>query len=371
MTSVAIHVDQLFYRLPGGIGTYVSHLLPALRQAQPGLDLTVFHARFDGNIPGELHGLRAVDLERGIRSLYPMWNWTGRPALPPLLGRPSVIHAPSPVAVPPVRGNQRLVVTVHDLAFSLFPKAYPPAWRLLHKAGFRRALRAATAIISVSSNTASDVIRSGVVDESSVHVVPLGGSLPVGTEDPTPALRRLGIPSPYLLFVGTLEPRKNLVRLIRAYRRIAGRVRHSLVLAGPLGWRSQPILDELASGEGGRIVTTGRVSEPDLDALHRGADAFAYPSLYEGFGLPVLDAMERGIPVVTSNTSALPELVGDAAIQVSPHSVTEMAEGLERLLTDDAERARLSGAGRERAKAYSWDRTARETLKVYEKAMAP
>jgi glycosyltransferase involved in cell wall biosynthesis len=262
------------------------------------------------------------------------------------------------------------VVTVHDLAFKLYPKAYPPAWRLLHKAGFRRALRSAAAIVAVSKNTAADVVRMGEVDERLVHVVPLAGSLPVGSVEPGPVLERLGVPKPYVLFVGTLEPRKNLVRLIRAYRRIAGRVRHSLVLAGPLGWRSQPILDELGRTEGGRIVTTGRVSEADLDALHRGADAFAYPSMYEGFGLPVLDAMARGVPVVTSSTSSLPELVGDAAIQVTPGSTGAIAAGLERALSDDAERARLSGAGRERAATYSWERTARETLQVYERATA-
>ena len=370
MTSVAVHVDQLFYRVPGGIGTYVRQLLPALRSEDPQLDLSVFHSRFDGRVPAELDGLRAVDLRLGIRQLYPLWNFAGRPALPRALREANLIHAPSPVAIPPVRDEQRLVVTVHDMAFSLFPRAYPPAWRLLHRVGFRRALRSAAAIVAVSRNTAADVVRLGEVNEQKVHVVPLAGSLPAGSDDPGATLDRLGVPRPYVLFVGTLEPRKNLVRLIRAYRRIAGQVRHSLVLAGPLGWRSQPILDELGRTEGGRIVTTGRVSEPDLDALHRGADAFAYPSTYEGFGLPVLDAMTRGVPVVTSDTSSLPELVGDAAIQVTPGSTEAIATGLERVLTDETERARLSTAGRERAREYSWERTARETLEVYERVMA-
>lgn len=371
MTSVAIHADQLFYRIPGGIGTYLRHLLPALRDADPDLDLGVFHSRFEGERPAGLDGFKRVQLARSIRSLYPLWNLAARPALPRPLARKDVIHAPSPVAIPPVRRKQRLVVTVHDLAFSLYPQAYPRAWRLLHRTGFRRALRAADAIIAVSSNTAADVLRTGEANESSVHVVPLGGSLPVGTGDPAPVVERLGIPRPYVLFVGTLEPRKNLVRLIRAYRRVASEVPHALVLAGPLGWRSQPILDELRRDERGRVLTTGRVSESDLDALHRGADAFVYPSLYEGFGLPVLDAMARGVPVVTSNTSALPELTGDAALQVAPGSTGALATALEHLLTEEGERSRLSAAGRERAKAYTWERTARETLAVYERVMAP
>jgi glycosyltransferase involved in cell wall biosynthesis len=273
------------------------------------------------------------------------------------------------VAIPPAGGGQRLVVTVHDLAFRLHPQAYPPAWRLMHRAGFRRAVREAAAIIAVSRSTASDVARLGGVDEASIRVVPLAGSLSVGEEDPAAALDRLRVPRPYALFVGTLEPRKNLVRLIRAYQRIAPRVPHALVLAGPMGWRSEPIRRELALPGAGSIVVTGRVSEADLDALYRGADAFAYPSLYEGFGLPVLDAMARGIPVITSNTSSLPELAGDAAVQVTPGSTGAIATALERVLTDSTERSRLSSAGRDRAEAYTWERTARETIEVYEEAL--
>jgi len=370
LTSVAIQVDQLFYRVPGGIGTYVRRLLPALRAASPELDLSVFHSRFARAVPEELEDLRGVQLERGIRSLYPMWNWSGRPPLPSPLDRPDVIHAPSPVAVPPVREGQRLVVTVHDLAFRLYPDAYPLAWGLLHRSGFRRALRAASAIIAVSRSTASDIAHLGGLDEGSIHVVPLGGSFPVGSEDPSSLLDGLGVPRPYILFVGTLEPRKNPLRLIRAYRRIASRVPHALVLAGPMGWRSDPVRRELAGSGPGSIVVTGRVSEPELDALHRGADAFVYPSLYEGFGLPVLDAMARGVPVVTSDTSSLPELAGDAAVLVDPGSTAAIAEGLERVLSDEGDRSRLAAAGLARARTFTWDRTARETLEVYERALA-
>jgi glycosyltransferase involved in cell wall biosynthesis len=370
LTSVAIHVDQLFYQVPGGIGTYVRHLLPALREAKPELDLSLFHARFRDTSPQELDGFRPIDLERGIRALYPMWNWAGRPALPVPLDRADVIHAPSPVAIPPTGPRQKLVVTVHDLAFRVYPQAYPPAWRLLHRAGLRRALRKAAAIIAVSRSTASDVARLGGGYEGPIHVVPLGGSIPVGTEDPSAALERLRVPRPYVLFVGTLEPRKNLIRLIRAYRRTALRVPHALVLAGPLGWRSEPIRRELAVRGHGRVVATGRLSEADLDALYRGADAFVYPSMYEGFGLPVLDAMIRGVPVVTSNTSSLPELVGEAAIQVSPSSTASITTALDGLLTDPGERSRLSAAGREKARGYSWERTARATLNVYEEVLA-
>lgn len=367
VTSVALHVDQLYYRIPGGIGTYVRRLLPALAASDPSVQISAFHARFGDRVPSELASLRRIELPRSIRTLYPSWNWTGRPTLPEELRRVDVIHAPSPVAVPPVGARQRLVVTVHDLAFRRYPKAYPLAWRFLHAAGFARALRTADAVIAVSRSTASDLASMGRLDPNRIHVIPLGGSLDVGTADVGPVLDRLRIPGPYLLFVGTFEPRKNVVRLIRAYRRIAAEVPHALVLAGPAGWDSKTIQRELAVGGAGRIEVTGHLPGSDLDALYRGADAFAYPSLYEGFGLPVLDAMARGIPVVTSNISSLPELTGDAAVRVTPTSTGDLADALERVLTDEAERTRLSEAGRARAGNYSWERTASLTLEVYEK----
>lgn len=369
VTSVGLHVDQLYYRVPGGIGTYVRQLLPALRAADPGLKLMAFHAGFEQAPPPEIADVERVRIRRSIRTLYPSWNLSGRPTLPHSLDGADVIHAPSPVAVPPVGRDQRLVVTVHDLAFRLYPEAYPPSWRVLHRAGFRRAARTAAAIIAVSRHTAKDVARMARVDPARIHVVPHGGSMPVGTEDPEPTLERLRVPRPYVLFVGTLEPRKNLVRLVRAYRRVAGSQPHALVLAGPLGWRSQPIHRELAVAGAGRVIVTGRVSAEDLDALYRRADTFVYPSLYEGFGLPVLDAMARGVPVVTSDSSSLPELTGGAAVLVPPTSTRALASALESLLNDPDRRSWLSEAGRRRAAEYSWERTARETIAVYEKAL--
>jgi glycosyltransferase involved in cell wall biosynthesis len=168
--------------------------------------------------------------------------------------------------------------------------------------------------------------------------------------------------------VGTLEPRKNVVRLVRAYRRAmaASALPHALVLAGPLGWQAQPLHRELALGGPGQVVLTGRTSPEELDVLYRGAAVLAYPSLYEGFGLPVLEAMARGVPVIASTASSLPELAGDAALAVEPKSVSALAGALERVLTDPREGRRLVAAGRKRAREFSWERTARGTLAAYE-----
>jgi glycosyltransferase involved in cell wall biosynthesis len=369
VTSVAFHVDQPFARVPGGIGTYVRELVPALAAADPDLQVTLFHARSDRSPERWMVRFPRVRLAQGIRTLYPSWALLGRPALPSPIDRADLVHAPSPSAVPPVSTSQRLVVTVHDLAFRLHPAMYPAPWRSLYRLGLRRAIRRADALLAPSRHTADDLVRAGAASER-VHVTPLAASLPSSGGEDVPA--RLGVGRPYLLFVGTLEARKNVVRLIRAYRRAidTAALPHSLVLAGPLGWRAEAVHREVAVPGPGRVVLTGRIDPGALDALYRSADAFCYPSLYEGFGLPVLEAMARGVPVVCSNASSLPEVAGDAAVLVDPMSVGEMADAIARVLGDDRERERLGAAGRARAEGFSWERTARKTLEVYRKLAA-
>ncbi len=381
MTSLAFHVDQLFYPVPGGIGTYVRRLVPALAEAEPSLRITLFHARFErpgrGTSPAPARGHREApeawmrdlwteELPQGIRTLYPAWAALGRPALPPELGSLDLLHAPSPSAVPPPGPRQRLVVTVHDLAFVTRPEAFPRRWRLQFRAGLRRAVRSAAALVAISESTARDLIGVSGATPDRVHVIPLAAALPSSTLDVDAVVGRYRIPRPYALYAGTLDPRKNLPRLIRAYRRVAAAgAPHALAIVGPLGWRPGPLLQELQPAAPGRVVLTGRIPAADLDALYRGADAFVYPSLYEGFGLPVLDALARGVPTVVSSSSSLPEVVGDAALQVDPLSESDLAAALSRVLDDRALAERLSREGRTRAATFSWDKTARGTLDVY------
>lgn len=370
MTSVAFHVDQLFYPAPGGIGTYIRELVPALLRTDSRLDVTLFHSSFprSPNLGDRMASLPVERLPGSIRRLYPSWNVLGRPALPPSLAGLDILHAPSPAAVPPPGPRQRLVVTVHDLAFRVYPSLFPAAWRMLFRLGTRRAVRRADALITVSQSTANDLVRYARADPSRIHVVPLAASLPGGEIDPEEALERMKIRQPFLLFVGTLEPRKNLVRLVRAYRRAIAHagLPHRLVLAGPVGWRPRPLLREIAVDGPGEILLTGKRRPDELDALYRAAAAFAYPSLYEGFGLPVLEAMARGLPCIVSTTSSLPEVAGEAALAVEPRSVSGLAAAIERVLTDQPAAASLATAARARAQQFSWEQTARMTLKVYE-----
>ncbi len=349
------------------MGTYIRELAAAIPAADPAVELVPFRTRFRSDRvvrwtvpPG------GVVVPASLRTMYPAWNLLGRPHLPRALDGCAVVHATSHAAVPPVRGGQRLVVTIHDLAFDVSPELFPATWRWLYRAGVRAAVRRAGAIITPSAATARDLHERYAVDPSRVHVIPLASSLAASGGDAAATIAPLGVRPPFVLFAGTLEPRKNVERLIRAYRRVAaGGLPHALVLAGPDGWGVGAIAAEIDAGGAGTVIRLGRVEPADLDALYRAADVVAYPSLYEGFGLPVVEAMARGVPVVTSRVSSIPEVGGDAVVYVDPADEGSIADGLERVLRDEALSADLRRRGPERASGFSWEATARATLDVY------
>ena len=364
--KVAFQVDQLWFTAPGGIGTYVRELSAALLDADPSLSLVGFRCRLPRPSPDIGWAGPGVEIPGSIRRVYPSWDMLGRPRLPESLRRTDIVHVTNHAAVAPAASGQRLVVSVHDLAVERYPRAFDARWRWLYRAGLRAALRRADALLVPSLSTKQDLLARGA-DPAKVHVTPLAPSIAVSGADAQEVLARLRIPSPFLLFVGTLEPRKNLTRLVRAYRSAvsAGSLPHCLVLAGPTGWGTQELVHELSQPGPGRVIRTGKVSSADLDALYRCAAGFAYPSLYEGFGMPVLEAMARGVPTLASNTSSLPEVAGDAAALVDPLDEGALASGIRELLTDEGLAARLREAGSHRARAYTWAVTARATLDVY------
>jgi glycosyltransferase involved in cell wall biosynthesis len=222
----------------------------------------------------------------------------------------------------------------------------------------------------VPSRATANDLRDHGADPGAIRVTPLAASLPKTAADIEEVCGRLGVTPPYVLVPGTVEPRKNQARVVRAYRQLAPDVPHALVLAGPDGWRAVSLDAELTRRGPGRIVRTGRLEEADLDALYRGADLVAYLSLYEGFGLPVIEAMRRGVPVVASTTPAVAETAGDAASLVDPEDVAAIAEAIADVLTRPAQGAALSERGLMRAAGFSWAATARATLAAYRDAVA-
>jgi glycosyltransferase involved in cell wall biosynthesis len=287
------------------------------------------------------------------------------------LGPVNVFHSINTTPLPQRQG--RRVVTVHDLTCLLFPQFHPWDRRLLFRLSIRRAARLADAIIVPSAATGRDLAARFPSARTRIRVVPHAPSerfVPLRSEDCLPVLARHGLAhGDYLLFVGNVEPRKNLRALIEAYGRMrqATPLSPQLAIAGGAGWKHQGIHQAAATSPvAADIRFLGHVSDADLPSLVSGALAFVYPSLYEGFGLPPLEAMACGTPVITSNRSSLPEVVGDAALVVDPNDREALADAMERLVSDATLREEFRARGLERAQRYSWDETARRTIEVYE-----
>jgi glycosyltransferase involved in cell wall biosynthesis len=279
--------------------------------------------------------------------------------------------------IPPL-ARARAVVTIHDIIHVLYPQFLPNRGALLYaRVMIRRALRRADRIITVSYNSKRDLVDYFGIPPSRVEVI-YNGVAGRFRPDVPPAERdrvaeRYALPRPYLLFLGGEKPHKNVRNVLRAFAE-ARRERalpHSLVLAGPMPKNRSRVEALIAALDlGDRVVRTGVVPEEDLPGLFAGADAFLYPTLYEGFGLPVAEAMACGIPVLTSSTSALQEIAGGYAYLVDPMDVDAIARGIGDLATDAARRAEFGDLGRRRAADFSWDRAAEATLRVYAEALA-
>jgi glycosyltransferase involved in cell wall biosynthesis len=362
--KVALHTDQLWFSAPGGIATYVRALQAALASGDDAPDLTTFQVGTEADA-------READVvvPGSIRVVYPAWNLTRRPRLPEALDSHDVVHATNHAAIPPAATGQALVVTVHDLAFERFPHAFPTPWRWLYRTGVRAASRRADIVVVPSRSTATDLERAHGVDPDRIRVTPLAASIPAAILDPARVLTARGIRPPFILCPATLEPRKNQVRLVRAYRQIAPELPHALVLTGADGWGVAELNAELARPGPGQVVRTGQLPADELDAVFRAADVVAYVSLYEGFGLPVVEAMARGVPVVGSSTPAVAETAGDAAALVDPEDVAAIADALAAVLGDRRRHDDLAERGRVRATRFTWEATARATLEAYRDAV--
>ena len=271
----------------------------------------------------------------------------------------------------------RRVVTVHDMVPVLFPDLSEDRFVSEHAALMRSIEPGSDWLICNSESTRSDACRILSFPQERTFVTPFAADPKVFRPFPQGAWRREilarhGIgEGPYLLSLCTIEPRKNLMALLDAFFAIAseaGRHDVSLVLVGPTGWKSGPFFERLEQRADlrDRIVLTGYVPDAEISAIYSGARAFVYPSFYEGFGLPPLEAMQCGTPVVTSNAGSLPEVTGEAALLVDPSDTPELAAALRTVLEDDLRAARLAAEGLERSRAFSWSRTAEETVAAYD-----
>jgi len=343
-----------------GNARYAQYLLHALCEVARAEDVEPVAL----TLPAALHVTRA-----GLRrkALVAFWEFVYAPRLLGLLARRAridLLHLTMPMPLGP--GAPTTVVTVLDLTPVLFPEWFTPVMALRTRRWLRLALRRAAGVITISQHTADDLLR--VLPDLSVPVRPvlLGSFL---EQERGPAPLPAGVASPgYLLSVGTLEPRKNLALVLEGYAQLTRALPAAppLVVVGGAGWKTRDLGAIAAElGVADRVVRLGYVPDAQLYALYSHAAALLYPSRYEGFGFPLLEAMGCGCPVITSSSSSLPEVVGDAAILVDPDRPRQLAHALELLLTQPALATQMRRAGLARASQFSWERCARETIAVY------
>ena len=353
-----------------GVGEYMHELVRAYTASHPADDVAVFTSSWaDRPAPGTAAALRARVVDRHVPVAVLNWLWH-RAEWPPvewLAGEADVVHAAHPLLIPSTRAAR--VVTVHDLFFLSHPERTSAEIRRDYAALAASHARRADAVVAVSQYTRRQVVERLGVDADRVHVCSSGARTwaKLGHGPNVPA-------GGYVLFIGTLEPRKNLGVLLDAYERLA---------AG--GVPVPPLRIAGGTGPGDAVEPRARIARPPLDALVRyvgyvaddarealyaGARTLVLPSLDEGFGLPALEAMSAGVPVIAANAGALPEVVGDAAVLFNPADPDALASALSRLATDEAWALERAAAGLMRARAYTWDTAARALGRIYDEAIA-
>ena len=339
-----------------GVKNYLYYWLTSLRRhAAAGEEIRAFPLLAD---LGTLHH---------DSSDFPLWSTVprlgamhaasrlGPAAVAILAGKTDVFHASNQVHCGPRRA--RLTATIHDVTSRLMPEVHARGNIHADRRFLEQILKRADALIAVSENTRQDAIRWLGLPEDRIKTIYSG--VPEEYFNAQPVKRR----RPYVLYVGTIEPRKNLAALLDAWALLKPDLQreYELVFAGPAAWGERDTFNRIRAN----ATYLGYVPEKDLPGLTAGGVAFAYPSLYEGFGFPIVQAMAAGTPVLTSNTSCLPEIAGEAALLVDPRSPVEIASGLTRLLESESLRADLSARGRERASIFCWDRCAEESLQFF------
>jgi glycosyltransferase involved in cell wall biosynthesis len=373
VTRIAIDYTSAIQQR-AGIGRYTRHLVTALAALDHATNYVLFSAGHDPSPPPWPANFTRCELPISDRYLSIIWQRLRLPVPIELFtGRVDVFHSPDFVLPPLIRA--RKVLTVHDLSFIRYPECSSPALLQYLIRSVPPSVRRADYLLADSLSTKQDLIELLGIPEERITVV-YAGYDPRFNQQPQvndqAILSQHGIKDPYILGLGTLQPRKNFSTLIRAYNQLARehQILHKLVIAGGKGWLYDDIFDTVKElGLEERVLFTGFVDDEHLPALYRGAELFAFPSLYEGFGIPIIEAMGCGTPVVTSTSSSLPEVAGDAALCVNPHDSTALTDAMWRSLSDTTLRQTLRQRGLERVKLFSWENAASTLLKVYRKAL--
>ena len=356
---VAIDAHTLGRRATGN-ETYVRGLVGAL-SARSEIDAVVLVD------PGAPIDPALAPHVAGLRRRHPIARLLGELATPGRTWGAELLHVQY---VRPPRCDVPCVTTIHDLSYEHDPSLFTRRSVLRMRATIPWSARHSAAVLTGSRFSRADLIERYRLAPDRVFVTPYAVDSRFRPQDVAvveATRQRLGLPSDYLLYVGNLQPRKNLPRLLEAFVELeSSGTSIPLVIVGQRAWLYDAIFETIRSHAlEDRVHLTGYVSDDDLPAVYSGAYAFAYPSLFEGFGLPVLEALACGVPTMTSNVTSLPEVADDAAVLVDPTDIAAMVDALARLLNDDVLRARLKAAGPKHAARFSWDRCAAATTDVY------
>jgi glycosyltransferase involved in cell wall biosynthesis len=355
---------------PVGAGNYIIQLVRALAALETEHRFTIFAQQRGRELIGELEGQVDWVIVPNLRpAVRLVWE---QARLPALVKRSAVdllhsLHYTRPAILPCAS-----VVTFHDMTFFLFPELHTPVKRIFFPLAIRQSARLANALVTISDNTRRDAIRILGIPPERIFSTPLGISEDFHPID-DPARLEEGrqlyqLPSEFILYVGLIEPRKNVPLLLKAYARLVEQGNPPpLVLVGRKGWMYDQVfqlVEQLKLNE--RVQFKGYIPVDGLPIVYNLAQLFVYPSTYEGFGFPPLEAMACGTPVITTAISAMLDNVGDAGLLIPPQDETALTQAIETLLSDQALRDHLALAGRQRAAEFTWKRTAEETLKVYQ-----
>ena len=369
-----IAADVSMLNAGGGIGRYVQEMLRFFALADLDERHWLLYGRGDTGairLTSEQATLRQDLLPQTLGRIASLWTsqvlWSA-------LDKPDLFWGPAhrlPYWLPK---HTARVVTVHDLCWLHAPETMHPFTRRLDAVLMPRALKQADRVIAISNATANDLGTAfpNIVDK--IVVVRPGVTTLSEPVDSQSAVSVLGVSAPYVLFVGTMEPRKNLPRLLRAVAKLpqynSSLVDVQLVIVGSKGWGGLHVEEDIvALGLSSKVKVLGKVSDENLSALYQRAECLVMPSLYEGFGFPLVEAMQRGTPVISSNTSSMPEVVGAAGLLVNPLSIDSIAQGLVTVLTDHVLRCQLASKAKKCASAYSWEKAVVETQEVFRQAV--
>jgi glycosyltransferase involved in cell wall biosynthesis len=359
---------------PVGAGNYIIQLIRALTQAQFDDQLVIFAQPYGPeliNLPAKemIEWHIVEEMSPGKRLVWEQTQFSG------LIHRSRIDLLHSLHYTKPIRLPCASVVTFHDMTFFFYPQLHTQTKRWFFPVAMRISARQADGIITVSKSTRKDAIQLLGIDPGKIFATQLGVDPMFRVIEGEAALRdiaaKYGLPKKFMLYLGTIEPRKNLPTLIEAFNMLVEKgLQQKLVLAGKFGWMYEEVLTLVRDyGLKDHIIFPGYVEQDDLPMVYNLASLFVYPTIYEGFGLPVLEAMACGVPVVTSDIASLPEIVGEAGLLVLPGDVNALFEAILQVMNDEELRTNLRRAGIQRAKNFRWERTAELTQQVYMKVL--